>query len=102
MKESRKDASPQDYVWAVEALARRVPWRTVCIQKGVAVQRLLRMHGWNAVLHYGARNPGGASDLEAHVWVSVDDAIVIGGEEAGGFVEIARYPLRGRGIHARL
>jgi hypothetical protein len=83
--------TPDDCVWAVEAAARRLPWRTVCIQKGLAVQRLLRSGGVDAVLHYGARNGADQRKLEAHVWVSVGGISVIGGEEAAGFVEIASY-----------
>ena len=47
---------PFDCVWAVEAAARRLPWRTMCIEKGLAVQRMLRLSGVDARLHYGARH----------------------------------------------
>jgi hypothetical protein len=81
-----------DCVWAVEAASRRLPWRTMCIEKGLAVQRLLRGAGLDAVLHYGARHDPLSARLEAHVWVSVGGAIVIGGEEAADFREIATFP----------
>jgi hypothetical protein len=80
-----------DCVWAVEAAARSLPWRTMCIEKGLAVQRLLRSSGVDAVLHYGARHGRDAGTLEAHVWVSVGSKIVIGGEEAKDFREIATF-----------
>lgn len=80
-----------DIVWAIEAAARRLPWRIVCIHKGIAAQRMLRRSGIDAVLHYGARHHGGESRLQAHVWVSVGGEIVIGGEEAPRFAEIAAY-----------
>ena len=80
-----------DCVWAVEAAARSLPWRTVCIEKGLAVQRLLRSSGVDAVLHYGARHSRDDGKLEAHVWVSVGRTIVIGGEEAKDFREIATF-----------
>jgi hypothetical protein len=88
----RNGVTPEDCVWAVEAAARRLPLRTLCIEKGIAVQRLLRSGGVDAVLHYGARratNPGG---LEAHVWVSVGGKTIIGGEEAAGYAEVAAFP----------
>jgi hypothetical protein len=88
----RADLTPLDCVWAVEAAARRLPLRTMCIEKGLAVQRLLRSAGFNAVLHYGARNDPDAGKVEAHVWVSVADEIVIGGEDAPAFAEIASFP----------
>jgi hypothetical protein len=80
-----------DCVWAVEAAARRLPWRTLCIEQGLAVQRLLRRAGTDAVLHYGARHDPSSGKLEAHVWVSVDGQAIIGGEEASGFVPVASY-----------
>jgi hypothetical protein len=79
-------------VWAVEAAARRLPWRTLCIEQGLAAQRMLRRRGIDARLHYGARNDQSASRLEAHVWVTVGDVPVIGGSEAARFAAIATYP----------
>jgi hypothetical protein len=82
-----------DFVWAVKAAARRLPWRTKCIEQGLALQRMLRLAGVDAVLHYGARHDPHSRKLEAHVWVSVGGEAVIGGEEAAGFAEIAAYPM---------
>ena len=85
-------ATAHDCVWAVEAAARRVPWRAVCIQQGIAAQRMLRRRGIDAVLHYGIASRGAAAKLEAHVWVTVEGRPVIGGEEARGFAPVAAYP----------
>jgi hypothetical protein len=79
------------YVWAVETMARYLPLRTMCIEKGLAAQRLLRSAGADARLHYGARHHPETGKLEAHVWVSLDGATVIGGEEAHAFAEVATY-----------
>lgn len=84
--------SVEDCVWAVEAAARRVPWRAMCIEKGLAAQRLLRASGVDARLHYGARHGPDSAVLEAHVWVTVDGKSVIGGEQAKGFAAVASYP----------
>ena len=86
----RSEHSVDDWLWAVEAVARRLPWRTMCIEKGLSLQRLLRRDGVDARLHYGARHDGGK--LEAHVWVTVAGRPVLGGEEADGFAEIASSP----------
>ena len=83
--------SVEDAVWAVQAAARQLPWRTVCIEKGIALQRMLRSSGFDAVLHYGARHHDVTGALEAHVWVTLDGTAVIGGEEAANFAELARY-----------
>jgi hypothetical protein len=89
----KSNCSIADYVWAVRAAARRLPWRTKCIEQGLALQRMLRLAGVDATLHYGARHDPHSGKLEAHVWVSVGGEVVIGGEEAAGFAEIAAYPL---------
>jgi len=83
---------PGDVGWAVAAAARRLPLRTKCIEQGVAVQRLLRQSGHPAVLHYGVRDGGQAGPLQAHVWVTLDDRPVVGGEEASGFRQVATFP----------
>lgn len=75
---------------AVKAWARRVPWRTVCFQKGLALHWMLRRRGIDSVLLYGARRDG--DGLAAHVWVDVGGETVIGGEEAPGFACLARFP----------
>ena len=85
-------ASPDECVWAVEAASRRLPWRTVCIEKGLTVQRMLRSAGTDAILHYGARHDQESGKLQAHVWVTVDGRDVIGGGEAADFAQIAVYP----------
>lgn len=88
--ESRNSAV--DWIGAVESAARYMPWRTMCIEKGLAVQRLLRSSGIDARLHYGARHAAGTGKLEAHVWVTLDGEPIFGGEEAAGYAELARYP----------
>jgi hypothetical protein len=88
----RSAVSIEEIVWAVETAARRLPWRTMCIEKGLTAQRMLRWSGIEAVLHYGARHHPDSRKLEAHVWVTVDDQNVIGGEEAPNFAPIATYP----------
>jgi hypothetical protein len=85
-------ATVHSLVWAVETAARRLPWRSVCIEQGIAAQRMLRRRGIDARLHYGASNQGASGKLEAHVWVTVDRIPVIGGAEAERFAEIAAYP----------
>jgi hypothetical protein len=64
----------------------------MCIEKGLAVQRLLRSSGVDARLHYGARHAPKTGKLEAHVWVTVAGEVIFGGEEAAAYAELARYP----------
>jgi hypothetical protein len=75
---------------AVQGWARRVPWKAVCFQRGLALHWMLRRRGIPSVLLYGARHQG--EGLTAHVWVDVDGETVIGGEEAPQFACLARFP----------
>lgn len=86
-----EDARPRRIVWAVRAASRRMPWRTVCFQNGLAVHLMLRRRGIASLLHYGVAQ-GKEEGLRAHVWVSVAGRDVIGGEEAAGFACLATYP----------
>ena len=86
-----RPAEVGDHLWAVEAAAKLVPVRAKCIEKGLAVQRLLRRGGVDAILHYGVGRAEGG-DLNAHVWVTVGGHPVIGGEEAPMFRCVATYP----------
>lgn len=74
---------------AVQAWARRVPWRAVCFQQGLAVHLMLRRRGVDSRLHYGV---AGAPELAAHVWVSARGRTLIGGEEAPRFTCLATFP----------
>ena len=87
-----RDVTVEKVVWAVRAAARRVPFRAMCIEQGLAAQRMMRRSGIDARLHYGARQGASEADLSAHVWVSVGGEIVLGGEEAAQFAEVAAFP----------
>jgi hypothetical protein len=91
-RDRRRPCSPEEIAWAVGAAARRLPWRIVCIQKGIAAQRMFRRHGFDATLHYGIAPTGDRPKLHAHVWVTVAGAALVGGREAREFAPIAAYP----------
>jgi len=76
---------------SVAAWGRRVPWRAVCFQQGLAVQLMLRRRGLAAALHYGAaRDDKGV--LVAHVWVRSGGTDVIGCEGAERYGLLAVFP----------
>ncbi|HEX8263552.1 MAG TPA: lasso peptide biosynthesis B2 protein [Allosphingosinicella sp.] len=75
---------------AVQGWGRRVPWKAVCFQRGLALHWMLRRRGIRSVLLYGARRQD--DGLAAHVWVDVDGVTAIGGEEAPNFACLARFP----------
>ncbi|HZF42602.1 MAG TPA: lasso peptide biosynthesis B2 protein [Sphingomonadaceae bacterium] len=80
-----------DAVQAVNGWARRMPWKTVCFQKGLTVQWMLRRRGIDSRLHYGVDHSA-EHGLRAHVWVSVNGEIVIGGDVAHEFTCLATFP----------
>lgn len=77
--------------WAIEAVAPRLPWRAVCIEKGLTAQMMLGRRGIPSQLHYGIKSDG-LHDLKAHVWVTADDFHVVGTREAREFVRVATFP----------
>jgi hypothetical protein len=77
--------------WAVAVWADRVPWRVVCFQRGLTLHLLLRRRGIASLLHYGVAQSK-EEGLRAHVWISVGDRLVMGGEEAAGFTCLATFP----------
>jgi hypothetical protein len=82
--------------WAIEAVARRVPFRSKCFERGLAAQWMLRRRGIETTLFYGAVR-GAEGALSAHVWVRSGDRDVIGCEEAAGFALLARFPPESQG-----
>ena len=76
--------------WAVDAAARRVPWRAVCFQRAVALRAMPRRRRAASGLHYGIAHDE-AGGLEAHVWLSVADQVVIGGEAAARFACVGSF-----------
>ena len=76
---------------AIVAAARRSPWRTACIEQGLAAWWMLLRRRKRAAMYYGARlDPGG--ELAAHVWVLSGAVDVIGCEELETYGVLARFP----------
>ncbi len=76
----------------MDALGRRAPFRAVCLQRGIALQWMLRRRGIDAILHYGVQMPREAAKITAHVWVSVDGRVLLGAPQHEQYTEVARYP----------
>ena len=75
---------------AVLAWARRLPWRALCFEQGLAAFALLRRRGFDATLHYGAATIEG--ELQAHVWVTSGETEVVGCENKENYGLLARFP----------
>lgn len=77
--------------WAIVACARRVPWRALCFEQGLAAQFMLRRRGIASVLYYGAA-PDTKQGLSAHVWVRDGNVDVVGCEVASAYAVLATFP----------
>ncbi len=76
--------------WAIGAVARRVPYRAMCIEQAFAAQWMLTRRGVPAVIHYGVATREGA--LAAHAWVISGEIGVVGCDVAGDYTELAQFP----------
>jgi len=89
-----KDDAPPRSVrrirWAVDAAARRSPWRALCIEQGLAAQAMLRRRGYKAALHYGVKRDA-EGELAAHVWVRSGPLDVVGCENADDYRLLAVF-----------
>jgi hypothetical protein len=89
--QQRRLAETRRVRWAVVACARRVPWRAMCFQQGLAAQFMLRRRGIPSVLSYGVA-PDNERGLSAHVWVRDRDVDIIGGAIASRYAVLATFP----------
>ena len=72
-------------------MSRRVPWRALCFEQGLAAQIMLRRRGIASTLYYGAA-PDKAEGLSAHVWVRDGAIDVVGCELAPHYGVLAVFP----------
>jgi hypothetical protein len=93
--EEPRDSSVEDQDLAVirrfiAAWSRRLPWRTMCFEQGLAAHWMLRRRGLASTLYYGAATIDG--ELKAHVWVKSGERDVVGCEIADDYALLARFP----------
>ena len=78
--------------WAIERSAAHLPGPTVCFPRGMAAQAMCRRRGIDTKLYYGAAVLAGQG-LAAHVWVQDGSDGVVGYQEAGQYLVLARFPV---------
>jgi hypothetical protein len=67
--------------WAVQAAARRVPWRSDCLVQAIAAQRWLARERRPTQLVIGVHKDA-AGRFEAHAWLRCGTVTVTGGDIA--------------------
>lgn len=77
--------------WAIRAVARRVPFRAMCLEQGLTARAMLHRRGVPTTLYYGvAKDEGG--HLIAHLWARWGSTDVIGTEALERFTLLATFP----------
>lgn len=78
--------------WAVQAVARHVPLRFVCLPQAIAAQRMLRRRGIASTLYLGVSPDRAKPDaIAAHAWLRAGDKIVTGEREARHQRQLASF-----------
>lgn len=64
--------------WAVETMARHLPWDSRCLAQAIAAWWMLARRGIHGTVYFGvARNPD--KQFDAHAWLRCGMRIVTGG-----------------------
>ena len=72
---------------AIGAAARRVPWRSECLEQAIAAKAMLRRRGVPSTLYLGmTKDP-----IQAHAWVRVGTLHVTGGQDVGRYAVVASF-----------
>jgi Transglutaminase-like superfamily len=81
------DLTSRRVAWAIAAAAKRVPWRSECLEQSIAAMAMLRRRGIASTLYLGmARDP-----VTAHAWLRVGDLNVTGGRDVGRYTVVASF-----------
>lgn len=80
----------------VEALARRMPFKALCLQQALATKRMLDRRGHTAILHLAVNKDREdrslpARGLAAHAWVCSGNAVACGDGNLNRYVVVARF-----------
>jgi hypothetical protein len=95
MTESPADApstrAARRVAWAIGAAARRTPWRSKCLEQGIAGKMMLRRRRVPSTLYLGVARP-----LETHAWLRVGTDTVLGGHDLDRYAVVAAFGDPGR------
>lgn len=73
---------------AIESVSRHTPWRSMCLEQGLAGKAMLRRRGQPNTLYVAvARDVA----LEAHAWLRSGDVCVTGQAEFDRYTVVARF-----------
>jgi hypothetical protein len=85
-------AAAVDVSWAVQAVARHVPLRFVCLPQAIAATWMLRRRRVTSTLYLGVSpDPEKKAAMVAHAWLRAGDKIVTGEAEAARHTVVATF-----------
>jgi len=84
-------AAAREVGWAVQAVARRVPWRSDCLPQALAGQAMLRRRGVDGRIVFGARSAADRPGLDLHAWLLVGPRVVTGGPGHRAFTPVVAF-----------
>ncbi len=88
----------KEWAWALNAVARRLPWTATCLMQALACQYGLRRYRVPATVYLGVAagqpDEGGRCLFDAHAWLCCGDHILTGAQEAARFKPIACFGSR--------
>ena len=65
--------------WAIERMSLTVPWKSVCLDKALAAQRMLSSRKIDGILYLGvAKKDDQSTGLKAHAWVRCGEQFITG------------------------
>jgi hypothetical protein len=77
---------PWELALCVERAARRLPFTPTCLERALALERLLASAGFEGLLVIGVRAEHGA--LRAHAWLEYSGQTLIGAPISDGYVRL--------------
>lgn len=93
MCESLKDPSPDEpqakrLAYAIQKIALYLPWQSVCLDKAIALQRMLKKRKISHTVYFGMRRKE-QGEWQAHAWVRVASHDVIGNYQLDSYAIVA-------------
>ena len=86
------DASLGLVSWALDAAARRLPWKCTCLVRALAAHAMLHRRRIPSTLYLGVQpDADRAPRLSAHAWLRSGESYVTGGVEREAFTSVASF-----------
>lgn len=95
MAESPADDDPRSETlrrvgWALHAVSRRAPWRSLCLEQGLAGKMMLRRRDLPNTLYLGVARDT-AAQVRAHAWLRSGRLYVSGAEGRERFTVVSTF-----------